>query len=102
MIDPLIQRDDDAAANAGGRETQSLPKQSLVNYVFCGLLLYPFLQGAGQGVAAFLYHRFAPRFTLSDETRRGVMLGGGVVLVLASLVLFLTPVQSSHRHVRDR
>lgn len=96
MIDPLIQRDDDADGSSQRVQT-AVAKQSLVSYVFLGLLLYPFLQGAAQGAAAFAYHRFVPK--VSVDFRRSALLGGAFLL-LGSVVLLSTP--TPHRHERER
>jgi hypothetical protein len=55
MIDPLIERDDDLDAPVA---TKQVAKRNIVEALFFGLLVYPFLQGALQGVATFAWHRF--------------------------------------------
>jgi len=56
MIDPLLERDDDL--DAPNATKQVVKRTTVVEALFFGLLLYPFLQGVLQGVATFAWHRF--------------------------------------------
>jgi hypothetical protein len=59
MIDPLYEHSDDNNNNTSISSKKQVAKRtSVVEALFFGLLLYPFLQGALQGVATYAWHRY--------------------------------------------
>ena len=62
MIEPIYQYEDDAAANNGAddaaltTEPEKSPIRRMLEYFTFGLFLYPFLQGAAQGLGVLALH----------------------------------------------